>query len=260
MSSLSFDGLTAHYDETRTCDPACFNSTLDWIEERFPTAEYSTILEPGVGSGRIAVPLAVRGYRMVGVDLSRQMLNLCVEYSQENGLKNRVNCVQADTTRLPFADGSFDLAIVVHVFYFISNWREAATEIMRVLTPKGVLILMHTGYGAEVPEMNDRYKELAFDAGYTFPKYGVQSSREVMDYLVSLGYKLERVFPDSWAWISRIKPVDALRHLGNRAYSFQKDVPDRIHTSVMQRLSEEFAPGDSIEVANRISLILISRG
>jgi len=257
--SLSFDGLSARYDETRTFDPACFESALDWIEARFPPMNYPSLLEPGVGSGRIAIPLAERGYRVTGVDISQEMLDLCADRAAKSDLNGRLICIRADTTRLPFADKTFDLAIAVHLFYFIPNWRVAATEIMRGLTPSGTLILMHTGYGAEVPQMNDRYKDLAVASGYAFPRYGVQSTREVMDFLVSLGYKLERVFPDSWAWTANIETAEALRFLGGRAYSFQKEVPDRVHLPVMKQLNEEFASAERVEVANRISLILVSK-
>ena len=52
MQSLTFDGLTELYDQTRTYDPACFAAALDWLETRFPPTEFRSVLEPGVGTGR----------------------------------------------------------------------------------------------------------------------------------------------------------------------------------------------------------------
>ena len=57
MRSLSFDGLSALYDQTRTVDPTCFAAALDWIAARFPPIQFRRLLEPGIGTGRVALPL-----------------------------------------------------------------------------------------------------------------------------------------------------------------------------------------------------------
>ena len=39
------------------------------------------VLELGVGTGRIAVPIAADGIRVIGIDSSRAMLEVCAEVS-----------------------------------------------------------------------------------------------------------------------------------------------------------------------------------
>ena len=46
-----------------------------------------------------------------------------------------------DTKRLPFADDQFDIAVVVHLFYFIAGWRKAVDELLRVIKPDGPVVL-----------------------------------------------------------------------------------------------------------------------
>src|SRR5436305_4442189 len=57
------------------------------------------VLEVGVGSGRIAVPTALAGVEVVGVDLSEAMLDLARAKAEPHGLRLRL--VQADMRRLP---------------------------------------------------------------------------------------------------------------------------------------------------------------
>ena len=263
MASLSFDGLTAHYDQTRTFDPICFGLAIDWLTERFPPSQFPSVLEPGVGTGRIALPLVQRGYQVTGLDISEEMLSVCTAQSQTLKVNNVLCCLRADVACLPLGPALFDLCVSVHLFYFISDWRGAVREVLRVLKPNGILILLHTGFGAEVPHLNERYRKLASEQKYTLPIYGVRSTSEVVDYAVSLGCIAERVDRPEWGWTARINLQEALNHLRNRAYSFTKDVPDAVHLAVMDSLQREnFAEaasvGTEVEVPNRITIILLS--
>ncbi len=262
MESLSFDGLTALYDQTRTFDPLCLGKALDWLEDHFPPTQSRTILEPGIGTGRIALPLMERGYRVTGLDISEEMLSVCAAQSQQSGYSDRLRCLRADATRLPFSEREFDLCMAVHLFYFIPEWRRALREMLRVLKPGGVLILLHTGFGAEVPHLNTRYRELAQNQDYDFSVYGVRSTTEVVDYATSLGCTSERIEEQSWKWVARLRQRDALDYLASRTYSFTKDVPEVVHQNVMDSLRREAdAAGGMdaiIEVPNRISIVVLT--
>src|SRR5207247_11179577 len=76
----------------------------------------------GVGTGRYAVPLQKSGIRVVGVDISRLM----VEFGLAKGLRD---VVFAEGAHLPFGPRSFDLATTNHVLHLVPNWREVFAEI-----------------------------------------------------------------------------------------------------------------------------------
>src|SRR5207253_1431659 len=82
------------------------------------------VLEIGVGTGRYAVPLQKSGIRVVGVDISRKM----VEIGLAKGLRD---VIFADAARLPFKSGSFDVGTTNHVLHLIPDWRDALSEIAR---------------------------------------------------------------------------------------------------------------------------------
>jgi SAM-dependent methyltransferase len=96
----------------------------------------SRVLEIGIGTGRIAVPLAQHVRQVAGVDLSAAML---AQLAAKRG-ERCVDPVRADASRLPFADACFDAAIGVHVFHLIPRWRDVLAEVARVLRPDGVLL------------------------------------------------------------------------------------------------------------------------
>ncbi|MBN1812864.1 MAG: class I SAM-dependent methyltransferase [Anaerolineae bacterium] len=255
MKSLSFDSMVALYDETRTFDQGCFDAALDFLVERLPPRHFHSVFEPGIGTGRIAIPLAERGYRVTGVDISREMLALL------RGQPARMAAQQADTTRLPFVDAAFDAAIVVHLFYFIRGWKQAVGEILRVIRSDGAVVLMHTGTGAEVPFLNERYKALCADRGCPIEPMGVRSTREVIGYLASLGYQAEEI-RDRWRWTACIRLDAALCYLQARAYSFTTVAPDDVHTNAVERLEAElrdrFGSLDvEVEIPNQVYLVIL---
>src|SRR5262249_41290247 len=87
------------------------------------------------------------GVRITGADISPEMLGRL----RENANGRPPPLVIADATRLPFSDRAFAGAVAAHVLHLIPAWRDAVTELMRVVRPGGVLIASRGGrtYGAE---------------------------------------------------------------------------------------------------------------
>lgn len=254
IRSLSFGSMAALYDETRTVDQGCLAAAMDFLSERYPPTQFGSVFEPGIGTGRIAAPLTERGYRVTGVDVAREMLSLLQERS------GAMACQQADATRLPYPDATFDWAIAVHLFYFIPQWQRAVDEIVRVIRPGGPLVLMHTGMGAEVPFLNERYKVLCAEQGCPIEARGVKSTGEVVDYLKGLGYHME-VIRGRWRWVARQRLETALGYLESRAYSFTTVASSDVHRVAIERLGRELerefgSLTAEVEVPNQVYLVL----
>jgi SAM-dependent methyltransferase len=94
------------------------------------------VLEVGCGSAPCARWLVAQGAQAVGLDLSAGMLRHAVRAARETGLA--VPLVQADASRLPFADSSFDLACSAFgAVPFVANSAAVMHEVARVLRPGG---------------------------------------------------------------------------------------------------------------------------
>ncbi len=69
--------IADRYDQFVADTPLC-DLDQSILQELFPrTEQQEIVLDLGCGSGRTAIPLAKRGYRLIGVDLSQAMLDVC---------------------------------------------------------------------------------------------------------------------------------------------------------------------------------------
>lgn len=134
--SVVFDRAAEYYDATRGFPAGTEARVAALFAEAGGLGGASRVLEIGVGTGRIAVPLAPRVGRYVGADLSGPMLaRLAAKRAAP-----AIHAVRADVERLPFADGRFDAVVAVHVFHLIPGWRAVLAEAARVLAPQGLLL------------------------------------------------------------------------------------------------------------------------
>ncbi|RIL01917.1 MAG: methyltransferase type 11 [Proteobacteria bacterium] len=134
--SVVFDRAAGCYDATRGFPPGVAERVAALLAEAGALAARADVLEIGVGTGRIALPLAAHVRRVVGVDLSAPMLAQLL--GKRGGA--RVHPLRADAAALPFASARFDAAVGVHVLHLIPRWREALAEVERVLRPGGVYL------------------------------------------------------------------------------------------------------------------------
>jgi ubiquinone/menaquinone biosynthesis C-methylase UbiE len=95
------------------------------------------VLDYGCGHAMAAVILAQRGGRVTAFDLSGGYLSEAGRRAQANGV--RIDLVQADGERLPFADCTFDRVWGNAVLHHLDLDR-AASELRRVLRPDGVAV------------------------------------------------------------------------------------------------------------------------
>ena len=71
--SIAFDRAAEYYDDTRGLSEEGVRHTTEALAEVFRGA--GPVLEVGVGTGQVALPLHDAGVRVMGVDLSRPMLS-----------------------------------------------------------------------------------------------------------------------------------------------------------------------------------------
>jgi SAM-dependent methyltransferase len=136
MQSIVFDRAVDYYDETRGFPPGVEVPAIDLFVQAGHLTPDSRVLEVGIGTGRIALPLASRVRQIVGIDLSRGMMDRL----RAKRTTEPIRVVEANAMQLPLASDSFDAVVAVHVFHLIEGWREALQEAARVLRPGGMLL------------------------------------------------------------------------------------------------------------------------
>ena len=96
------------------------------------------VLDLGAGTGRVGWPFVAASDDYVGVDLSFGMLSAFKRRPEAAGYDLRL--VQADGHRMPFGDAMFDVVMLIQVFGGISDWRQFAREVRRVLRNSGAVL------------------------------------------------------------------------------------------------------------------------
>jgi demethylmenaquinone methyltransferase/2-methoxy-6-polyprenyl-1,4-benzoquinol methylase len=101
----------------------------------------SLVLDIATGTGEMALELARSGCRVVGVDLSQEMLGLARAKLARNRLQSVIDLLQADALALPFADDTFDCATVGFAMRDVEV-PACFAELRRVLKPGGQVICL----------------------------------------------------------------------------------------------------------------------
>lgn len=100
------------------------------------------VLDIGCGIGGPARFFAAeRGWRLEGIDLTAEYVEVAEALSRRVGMAEAVSFRQASATNLPFADASFDGAYMLHVGMNIADKPAVFREVRRVLKPGGVFAI-----------------------------------------------------------------------------------------------------------------------
>jgi SAM-dependent methyltransferase len=95
------------------------------------------VVDLGCGSGEEVVPLLQRGARVIGIDISPDLIGIAHERLQKYGLDAELRVASAYDTQLP--DQSADVVFCMAILHHLELDR-VKKEICRVLKPGGVFI------------------------------------------------------------------------------------------------------------------------
>lgn len=111
-----------------------------------------SILDIATGTGDLAIALVKTGAKkIVGLDISPGMLDVGKDKIANKKLNKTIEMVVGDSENLSFTDNSFD---AVTVSFGVRNFESLETglsEILRVLKPKGSLVILETSVPTKTP-------------------------------------------------------------------------------------------------------------
>jgi len=198
-----FDRIASRYDDWyRTKTGQYVDKIEKWLVFSMLRTKSGKALDLGCGTGNYTLELKRRGFDVIGLDVSEEMLKI----ARSKGL----DCVKGDAYSLPFPDGSFDLVLSVTMFEFIHEPERVLGEIHRVLKPGGE-ILIGTMNGKSLWFLFKRLKSLFVETAYRYARF--YTPRELEELLRKTGFKnVESAgvifFPSFWPFPGIAEKVD----------------------------------------------------
>jgi demethylmenaquinone methyltransferase / 2-methoxy-6-polyprenyl-1,4-benzoquinol methylase len=134
-----FAPLPARYD--RLAEILSFGQNGRWrramISQIEPSAD-GVVLDVASGTAGVALSIATRtGARVVGLDLTEQMLRRGRSNVAGAGLADRIALVAGRAERLPFPDASFGALTFTYLLRYVVDPQATLTELARVVKPGG---------------------------------------------------------------------------------------------------------------------------
>jgi ubiquinone/menaquinone biosynthesis C-methylase UbiE len=135
-----FDAIAPRWDSYRMEDSlAPFEAAVAEVD---PEPSHALDLGTGTGIGAQIIARRFPHARVVGVDLADRMLAEARRKTPED-LRDRITFERGDASKLPFADGAFELVTHANMIPFFD-------ELVRVLAPGGQALFAFSG-GASTP-------------------------------------------------------------------------------------------------------------
>ena len=140
-----FAPLPARYD--RLAELLSFGQNGQWraamtgrvCGDRVVPAD-GVILDVASGTAGVALQLAARSRaRVVGVDLTEQMLRQGQQRVAAAGQRDRITLMAGRAEQLPFPDASFDALTFTYLLRYVRDPQATLAELARVLKPGGIM-------------------------------------------------------------------------------------------------------------------------
>ncbi len=197
-------------------------------------ATNARVLEIGAGSGRLTPTLASRTGELVLSDFARDLLTK-IGRSDPVALSDRAPRVAANLYHLPFRSGAFTGATLIRVFHHLDDPVAALTEVRRVLTGSGTLLLSYNprpSFGTLANDLRSalgrsasaKFRSVTFARRGTvalspdpFPIY-VGSRATLRANVLAAGFSLDREM------VSGLEEIPIVRHLPKRLFESAAEV------------------------------------
>ena len=177
-----WDKNAGRYDRFMRKDAAAYERLYELL---CPVVRHKTVLELATGTGLIAKNIVNAAAHIEATDASPEMI---IEAKRDNQSAKLHFSVQ-DMFHLPYADKSFDVAIVSNALHIVPQPEKALVEIRRVLKDDGVLIAPTFTHA----ENSFSGKVRAFFMKLAgFPLYSRWTSEEYLAFLRQNGWTVQK--------------------------------------------------------------------
>lgn len=231
----NFDRVADVYDATRGFPVEVSKDVGANLATVLRGAHARRILEVGIGTGRIAVPLAEEGFQVTGIDISMEMMRRLREKRQDIAL------VLADAARPPFRAGSFDAVLFAHVLHLVPDPAGALNAAMECVRKGGSILNCHHTYGRYAADRaGTRLTEIVTEVTGSGGRIGNRRYRTdgLFNEVLSEAGATFQTF-EAAAWTEVTTARREIENLQNRVNSNTWAIPDDALPEVVRRFAPE---------------------
>lgn len=218
----AYDRLAAGYDREGDTKPANAYLERPATLSLLPDVAEQRILDAGCGAGQLTRELVDRGARVVGFDVSREM----VTYARDR--VPDAHFLRADLgSHLPFRADRFDGVVSSLAFHYVRAWGGVFQNLRRVLEPGGwvVFSVQHPHADFEEYDGAQRYHEIervsalwdSFGTEVEVPAYRRPLS-EMVTPALDANFRLDRLVEPT--------PTDEYRRADPERYEYEATRPN----------------------------------
>lgn len=161
---MAFDDIAPIYEETRTVPNWVLNEFYERVlKKEIRSNTNLVILDAGIGTGRTVGPLLNLEIHLVGIDISKKMLQKFAEKLRGRTMTSQMSLVLGDVTQLPFRNCSFDIVIAVHLLGLLKNCKQAIRETKRVLKQKNLFVVASHNQAALETRLWQTYLDISLN-------------------------------------------------------------------------------------------------
>lgn len=180
--------------------------TLSLVVDALAPIAGRHIVDIGCGPGAMSAALAGRGARITGIDPGEAAI--AVARLRAPGCAFEVCSAES----LPFADGTFDGAVILNALHHVPDPRAALNEAARVVSPGGRIVVVEPlaegSFFAALKPIEDETAIRAAAQGAIAAAIATGAFRCVSDTT----FVRREAFADRAAFLERVATVDPARH------------------------------------------------
>jgi demethylmenaquinone methyltransferase/2-methoxy-6-polyprenyl-1,4-benzoquinol methylase len=210
-----FDNVSSNYDTLNRI--LTFGIDVGWrkkVVQLVMDANAKKVLDVATGTGDLAIMFGKENTEeVVGLDISPGMLEIGKNKVVGEKLDQKVKMIIGDSEKMDFEDGYFDAVTVAFGVRNFEDLEKGLKEILRVLKPKGTLVVLETSQpeGVLIKQM------FRFYSRYVIPNIGklLSKDKKAYDYLpesaaafpygeafnnilLKTGFNTSKVFPQTF--------------------------------------------------------------
>jgi demethylmenaquinone methyltransferase/2-methoxy-6-polyprenyl-1,4-benzoquinol methylase len=175
-----FDNISKEYDALNRV--ISFGIDISWrkkIVKILKSKKPYNILDIATGTGDLAIELTkTNAKKIIGLDISKGMLDVGIKKINKKNLNKTIEMVIGDSENLKYEDSFFDAVTVSFGVRNFESLELGLNEILRVLKPKGMLVILETSNPTKFP-FKQFYK---FYSKFILPTIGRVFSKDKFAY------------------------------------------------------------------------------